>query len=117
MKSNEFTILFKILRANNNMTFTALSALTSLSPAYLRDLELGNRNPNKRVAEALIKAYNMDAREKRILYDAIGHATNTIPYDVEEYLLMNRAAVSRVIAEMERPISVIEERKNGFGSR
>ena len=117
MMSNEFTILFKILRANNNLTINSLAELTGLSSSYLRDLENGNRSPNKKVATSLIKAYNLNASERRILFDSIAHANNCLPYDVEEYLLMHREVVSKIISEMERPAKVAEENKVGFGSR
>lgn len=98
---NEFTRLIKYLRANAELSLRALGDKAGLSSVYLCDLEKGCRPPTKNVLERLCAAYNLDNDAQRLLYDAAGSATQSVPFDVQEYLINNPDALARVIAEMQ----------------
>ena len=100
MKNTEFTILFKTLRANNNVTLRALGDAIGLSSPYLHDLENGNRTPNEKLVESLITFYNLDENGKRMMYDAVAKSTNSLPFDVVRFLKNNPEGLSQVIEIM-----------------
>lgn len=102
MKNTEFTFLLKTLRANAELTLRALGEKIDYSPSYLVDLEQGNREPNEKIANALINVYNLDDKQKRILFDAIARSTNSLPYDVINFLRENPNELAKVISTMEQ---------------
>lgn len=102
MKNTEFTFLLKSLRANAGLTLRALGEKIGYSASYLIDLEQGNREPNEKLANALIDVYNLDDKQKRILFDAIANSTNNLPYDVVNFLKENPEELAKVISIMEQ---------------
>lgn len=102
MKTTEFTILFKTLRANNNVTLRALGEGIGLSAPYLHDLENGNRTPNEKLVETLISFYNLDNQGKRMMYDAVAKSTDSLPFDVVRFLKSNPEGLAQVIEIMEQ---------------
>ncbi|MBE6156511.1 MAG: helix-turn-helix transcriptional regulator [Firmicutes bacterium] len=110
MQTTEFTILFKSLRASNNLTLTSLSEELNLSLTYLRDLENGNRKPNEKIVESLITFYNLDNAQKRILYDAVAKSTDSLPFDIVRFLKNNPVSLAHVIEIMEQSNSKKEGR-------
>lgn len=100
MKVTEFTKIFKYLRAKNDLTKQDLAKGLGISAGYIFDLENGNRRPNKKLAEALIKFYQLNDQEQRMLYDAIAKTINSLPFDIEEFLKTHQDELDKVIASM-----------------
>ena len=102
MKETEFTILFKIMRANSNLTLRALGEDLGLSASYLNDLEKGNRKPNERVVEALVTFYNLNLNQQRILYDSVANSTDSLSFDVIRFLKENPEELLKIINTMQQ---------------
>lgn len=102
MKNTDFTFLLKTLRANAGLTLRALGEKTGFSATYLKDLELGNREPTEKIAYALISGFNLDEKNKRILFDSIANSTNNLPYDVINFLKENPEELAKIISIMEQ---------------
>mgnify|MGYP003290978486 CR=1 FL=1 len=102
MKTTNFTILLKTLRANAQLSLRTLGELTGFSATYLKDLEQGNREPSEKVAYALVDAFNLDKNNKRLLFDSIATSTNNLPYDVINFLKDNPEEIAKIISIMEQ---------------
>ena len=101
MKITEFTIYIKNLRANRNITLRKLAEITGYSAGYLTDLEQGNREPNEKLINILINAYNLDENSQRELFDAVANSTNNIPYDIIHFLKENPEEMQKIRETME----------------
>jgi transcriptional regulator with XRE-family HTH domain len=101
MKNTEFTVMLSELRERYGLSMRDLGKKIGYSASYLSDLENGNRDPSKPLLTAIISAFDLDDLEKRKLYDAAAKSNNSIPYDVEEFLIKNPNALTAVIRVME----------------
>ena len=96
----EFKDLLKYIRASKNMSLRSFGSELDFTTTYLFDLEKGNRLPTKNVVDRIINNLDLDEELERIVYDSSANACNTVPYDVQEYLMGNKDAIKRVREEM-----------------
>ena len=98
--NNEWTAIIKALRAEAELGLREASRKMGISAPYLQDLERGDRAPSRPAVERFIKAYKLDARAKRLMYDAVAKVNKCLPYDVEDYLIDNPSALQEIINKM-----------------
>ena len=100
MRQNEFTTIFKKLRENQGLTLRGLSDGLGLSPAYMCDIEQGNRMPTQKLVESMISFYKLNHEQQRLLYDAAALATDMLPYDVVEFLKTHPDELKKIVDTM-----------------
>ena len=100
MNDNKWTIYIKSIRLASRYSLRAAAKQLNVSAPYLHDVETGNRAPTKKLVNSIINLYNLDNEEKRIIFDAAAEATDSIPYDVEDFLKENPDAIQTVINMM-----------------
>ena len=108
--NNICTFYLKKFRAEAKLGIFEAAKRMGISVSYLSDMETGRRIPSKRVTQLIIDTYGLSDLDKRNLYDAIGVVSNSVPYDVEEFLVNNNSALQNVIGMM-------YEKDPKFGSR
>jgi len=96
----EMTKTIISFRESNNLNVKDAADKMGISAPYLSDIEKGNRIPSKRMAYLMASVYNLDALQRRTLFDVIAAVKGTIPYDVEDFLLSNESAMQNVLGMM-----------------
>ena len=100
MKVNKLTVYMKNMRVQNRYSLREAAKEMSVSAPFLHDVEAGERNVTRKVANEFIRLYHLDDEGKRTLFDAIAEATDSLPYDVVDFLKSNPEALQTVIGMM-----------------
>lgn len=99
---NSFIILLKYLRKRSKLTIRELAKGLKVSESYLKELENGTMNPDELIIKSLITFYKLKPNEQRAIYDAAGKLSNSIPYDVIDFLRNNPNELAKVINNMHK---------------
>lgn len=93
MKTIKKALLFgtalKLIRIEKNLTMRKFSDITGISPAYLCDLEKGNRKGTLEVAKTICEKLILAEEETKMLMNAFYREHLTLPEDIIYYLLDN----------------------------
>ncbi len=100
MINNICTFYLKKFRVEAKLGIREAAKRMGITAPYLSDMEKGRRIPSKRAAQLIINTYGLSELDKRALYDAIAEVSNSVPYDVEEFLTHNNSALQNVIGMM-----------------
>lgn len=112
MKQTNFTKILKDLRTNSNLTYRDLANKMGISASYLYDLENGNREPNEKIINDIIRVFKLGEEKKRELYDRVAESTNNLPFDVIRFLKENEDELAKIIETMEK--SKLDEKKDSI---
>ena len=100
MNKELFGLNLRKIRLEKGVTLRALAAKMGIAPAYLCDIEKGNRAPTIKICANVCNCLNLTNQEKRILFDAAALYSDTLPYDVIAYLLENKQLLENIKKQM-----------------
>ena len=116
-----FGTFIKEKRLEKGINLRKLAELLVLAPAYISDIENGNRNsPSPDKMEKLVEVLGLNEDEKNEMYDlAAKDRDNTVAPDISEYVKSNNAV--RVALRKARNLNlgeqewlkIIEKMENG----
>lgn len=89
MDNLKFGKVLKNLRINRNFTIRMLSSVLSISPAYICDLEQGNRKITLELLNKIRERLNLTEDEEMIVIEAFTYDRLSIPLDLLNYLIDN----------------------------
>ncbi len=116
-----FGAFIKEKRLEKGINLRKLAELLVLAPAYISDIENGNRNsPSPDKMEKLVEVLGLNEDEKNEMYDlAAKDRDNTVAPDISEYVKSNdavrvalRKARNLNLGEQEW-LKIIEKMENG----
>ena len=116
-----FGTFIKEKRLEKGINLRKLAELLVLAPAYISDIENGNRNsPSPDKMEKLVEVLGLNEDEKNEMYDlAAKDRDNTVAPDISEYVKSNdavrvalRKARNLNLGEQEW-LKIIEKMENG----
>ncbi|MBE5732684.1 MAG: helix-turn-helix transcriptional regulator [Clostridiales bacterium] len=116
-----FGAFIKEKRLEKGINLRKLAELLELAPAYISDIENGNRNsPSPDKMEKLVEVLGLNEDEKNEMYDlAAKDRDNTVAPDISEYVKSNdavrvalRKARNLNLGEQEW-LKIIEKMENG----
>ena len=116
-----FGTFIKEKRLEKGINLRKLAELLELAPAYISDIENGNRNsPSPDKMEKLVEVLGLNEDEKNEMYDlAAKDRDNTVAPDISEYVKSNdavrvalRKARNLNLGEQEW-LKIIEKMENG----
>ena len=116
-----FGAFIKEKRLGKGINLRKLAELLELAPAYISDIENGNRNsPSPDKMEKLVEVLGLNEDEKNEMYDlAAKDRDNTVAPDISEYVKSNdavrvalRKARNLNLGEQEW-LKIIEKMENG----
>ena len=96
MDENKWTIMIKAMRLSSRYSLRAAAKELNISAPYLFDVESGKRPPTKKLVSSIINLYGLNDENKRILFDAAAEASDSIPYDVEEFIKGNPETIPKI---------------------
>ena len=100
MSETNFIILFEKIRKNRGLTYKKISEQLGYSLSYIFDIAKGNRIPTREVTNRIIEVYRLTPKSKRLLYDAIAEVSNSLPYDVIDFLKNHPEEINKIIETM-----------------
>ena len=116
-----FGTFIKEKRLEKGINLRKLAELLVLAPAYISDIENGNRNsPSSDKMEKLVEVLGLNEEERNEMYDlAAKDRDNTVAPDISEYVKSNdavrvalRKARNLNLGEQEW-LKIIEKMENG----
>jgi len=92
--ANKFGDILKQARENGEIKMTAsyLAKKLKITPAYLCDLEKGNRFPSKELLDNIVKELKFEGKEKYKIYDLVAIESSKGKYvskDISKYIMEN----------------------------
>ncbi len=82
----------KAKREANNKTLRGFAAELGIAPAYLCDIEKGNRNPPEKHLAKIIELLDIEGEELNKFYDLVGAAKKGASPDLSDYIYQNSYA-------------------------
>ena len=83
---NVFGEFIKANREEREKTLRGFAAEIGIAPAYLSDIEKGNRNPPEKYLQKIIEILNLSDSETDVFYDLVGKEKNGVYPDLTEYM-------------------------------
>ena len=106
-EANDFGEFVRARREALGKSLRALAAEVGIAPAYLFDIEKGNRSaPGKHLVK-LAGGLELEGGEAARFYDLAGLARNTISPDLSDYV--NKTELARVALRLARDQGISEE--------
>ena len=81
-----FGEFLKNKRIECGKTLRGFATELGIAPAYLSDIEKGNRNPPEKYLEKIITLLNLTDEEKDTLYDLVSVDKKGVYLDITEYI-------------------------------
>ncbi len=95
MNNNEFGNFVETKRKAQRITLRAFAESVGIAPAYLSDIENGNRKPPEgEKLEKILDKLHLTAQERQEAYDLVGKIRNDIAPDIPKYVLGNQVIIS-----------------------
>lgn len=82
-----------VRKYRGNRTLKDLASQIGITPAYLSDIEKGNRFPSKERLDKIIKVFNLSKEEKEKFYDMVATESQNkykVSEDIAEYIMKNK---------------------------
>lgn len=87
-----FGEFLKVKREASGKTLRGFAADLGIAPAYLSDIEKGNRNPPEKHLTKIIELLGICGDELNRFYDLVGAVKKGVSPDLNEYIYNNRLA-------------------------
>lgn len=82
-----------VRKYRGNRTLKDLASQIGITPAYLSDIEKGNRFPAKEKLDKIIKVFNLSKEEEEKFYDMVATESQNkykVSEDIAEYIMRNK---------------------------
>lgn len=79
-------------REAKGKTLRGFAAELDIAPAYMSDIEKGNRNPPEKHLEKMIGILELSGEELNKFYDLVGKERRGISPDISDYVFKNEIA-------------------------
>ena len=110
--ANDFGEFVRARRELLGKSLRALAAEVGIAPAYLFDIEKGNRPAPAKHLTMLSGGLELKGEEEARFYDLAGIARNTISPDLSDYV--NKTELARVALRLARDKGIPEEKWQKF---
>jgi len=109
---NNFGEFVRTQRERLGKSLRGLAAEIGIAPAYLFDIEKGNRSAPGKHLEKLAGGLELSGEEAAHFYDLAGFARNTVSPDLSDYV--NSTELARVALRIARDRGISEEKWQKF---
>jgi len=102
----------KAKRESLGKTIRGLAAELDMTPAYISDIEKGNRYAPDKHLEKMAEKLNLTGEDKDVFYDLAGISRNDVFPDLKQYI--SKHPVARVALRKARDLNISDSRWNEF---
>lgn len=88
-KEMKFPMVLKLLRESKGLTMRSLASSCDFSPAYISDLEKGNRKVTLQVIDRICECLDLSEKDKEILLKAYTYDRLNVSPDLMRYIIDN----------------------------
>lgn len=85
-EKNTFGEFLKQKRTDSGKTLRGFAAELGIAPAYLSDIEKGNRNPPEKYLQKMIELLKLTDTDVDTFYDLVSVGKNGVYLDITEYI-------------------------------
>ena len=110
--SNDFGEFVRARRESLGKSLRGLAAEVGIAPAYLFDIEKGNRPAPGKHLTVLARGLELNGEEEARFYDLAGITRNSISPDLSDYV--NKNELARVALRLARDRGISEEKWQKF---